>query len=146
MKQAIIVDIDGTLADCSHRLHFIKKKPKDWVSFHGRVSLDEVNQWCERIVNRFFAHGDDVILISGRAHDSLDSTIRWLRWNHLWFSEIYVREPGDYRDDHIVKKELYERHVKGKYDVLFVIEDRKRVVDMWRAEGLVCLQCADGNF
>jgi hypothetical protein len=29
----ILVDIDGTLADCTHRLHHIQKQPKDWDAF-----------------------------------------------------------------------------------------------------------------
>ena len=30
--------------------------------------------------------------------------------------------------------------------ILFVVEDRSRVVEMWRSEGLACLQCAPGEF
>jgi hypothetical protein len=43
-----------------------------------------------------------------------------------------------------VKREMLTGLDKSK--ILFVVEDRNRVVEMWRSEGLVCLQCAPGEF
>ncbi len=41
---------------------------------------------------------------------------------------------------------IYEEHIKAKYDILLAIADRQQVVDMWREQGLVCLQCDKGDF
>lgn len=57
-----------------------------------------------------------------------------------------MRSDGDDRRDDIVKKELYDNHIKGKYNVKYVFDDRSRVIDMWRKEGLRCLQVQAGNF
>lgn len=57
-----------------------------------------------------------------------------------------MRPAGDYRPDQIVKRELYEAHIAGQYDVLFCVDDRNSVVAMWRELGLTCLQCAEGDF
>lgn len=35
-----IFDIDGTIADLSHRLPHIQKEPKDWDAFFGCVADD----------------------------------------------------------------------------------------------------------
>ena len=52
----------------------------------------------------------------------------------------------DSRKDSIVKQEIYEMCIKDKYNVLFVLDDRDQVVNMWREQGLKCLQVAEGNF
>ena len=57
-----------------------------------------------------------------------------------------MRKKGDHRKDSIVKKELYEEHIKNRYEVLCVFDDRNQVVDMWREEGLLCCQVYYGDF
>ena len=57
-----------------------------------------------------------------------------------------MREADDYREDSIVKAEMYDKYVKDKYHINFVLDDRNQVVKMWREIGLFCLQVADGNF
>jgi hypothetical protein len=59
---------------------------------------------------------------------------------------LFMRKSGDYRKDSVVKKEIYERHIKEDFNVEFVLDDRDQVVKMWREQGLVCLQVAEGNF
>ena len=62
------------------------------------------------------------------------------------FDDLYMRLPNDLRKDSIVKQEIYEMCIKDKYNVLFVLDDRDQVVNMWREQGLKCLQVAEGNF
>ena len=57
-----------------------------------------------------------------------------------------MRNANDYRPDEVIKKEIYEREIKGKYDIICVFDDRNKVVDMWREEGFLCCQVADGDF
>ena len=154
MKKAIIVDIDGTLANCEDRVHFLKKTPKDWKSFHARVKFDTVNEWCKRIVEYFYDKREDdygrkkcdIIFVSGRVFESYYETKQWLRKNNIEYDHIFMREKNDYRDDDIFKKEVYDKHIKGKYEILFAIDDRSRIVKMWREQGITCLQCAVGDF
>jgi hypothetical protein len=57
-----------------------------------------------------------------------------------------MRKQWDRRDDDIVKFELLEQIYEAGYEPVLVLEDRNRVVKMWRAAGLRCLQVADGDF
>lgn len=57
-----------------------------------------------------------------------------------------MRPDYEFISDQVLKLRIYEQNIKDKFDVLFVIDDRKSVVDMWRRNGLVCLQCAEGEF
>jgi uncharacterized protein YcfJ len=57
-----------------------------------------------------------------------------------------MRPAGTNHPDQELKRALYDEHVVGTYDVAFVIDDRDKVVRMWRDLGLTCLQVADGAF
>jgi adenylate cyclase class IV len=57
-----------------------------------------------------------------------------------------MRKTGDNRPDNIVKKEIFDSNIKNNYYIEFVLDDRNKVVKMWRELGLTCLQVADGNF
>jgi uncharacterized HAD superfamily protein len=145
-KKAIIVDLDGTLANVNHRRHFVEnKKNKDWKSFNANILKDELHLWCREIMNRMKTD-HTIIIVSGRTDALKADTLIWLQRHDVHFDEIYMRKDKDNRDDRIVKKEIYEKFIKPDYDVLFVLDDRAKVVAMWRAEGLVCLQCDCGDF
>jgi hypothetical protein len=60
------------------------------------------------------------------------------------YHDLILRKDRDRRSDTVVKREMLAGIDKSK--ILFVVEDRSRVVEMWRSEGLVCLQCAPGEF
>ena len=66
--------------------------------------------------------------------------------NGVKFIDLLMRKDNDDRKDSIVKKEIYDNEILGKYNVLFVLDDRDQVVKLWRSLGLVCLQVANGDF
>lgn len=141
MRDAIIVDLDGTLADNSHRVHHIKKEPKYWDVYNGLIKGDECNEWCNKIIKKFYVD-NYVLIVTGRMQTKQieKDTIRWLYDNNIPYDKIFFRKDQDFREDSIVKLEIYEQHIELNYKVLFVLDDRPRVVDMWRKIGLVCLQ------
>jgi hypothetical protein len=53
---------------------------------------------------------------------------------------------ADMRKDSVVKQELFERFVRDKYNISFILDDRQQVVDMWRGLGLTVFQVAEGDF
>ena len=140
---AWIVDIDGTLALRGDR------SPYDW----AKVGLDSPNKPVITVA-RALAARSSLIYMSGRMEQCREETRLWLHTHvcdgslHcLCSSPLHMRKDGDSRPDQIVKRELYERHVKGLYEVEGVLDDRDRVVKMWREElGLTCLQVAPGAF
>lgn len=149
MKTTIICDLDGTLADVSHRIHHIRTKGrKDWKSFQAEENImkDIPNLWCLHLLLAMESAGYKIILVSGRWEKARGITLKWLHQNvPLKSFELFLRGDGDFREDSIVKQEILDRDLK-KDEILFVIEDRQQVVDMWRQNGLVCLQCEEGNF
>ena len=55
---------------------------------------------------------------------------------------LMMRPKDDKRADTETKTEIYTNEVAPFYNVLFAIDDRKPVVDMWRGMGIPCLDCA----
>jgi hypothetical protein len=148
IEKAIIVDLDGTLYDSTGRKHYVEnKKSRNFDMFHKASSFDPPHDWCLEIVKRF-AVDHQIIFCSGREEPYRDITKDWLEKHGLGTINylLYMRGTKDYRLDTVIKKEIYDRLIKNTYDILFVLDDRKSVVDMWREEGLTVLQCDEGNF
>jgi len=144
----VIFDLDGTLADLTHRRHFIESRPKRWDDFFKAAHRDTVIEPIARCA-RNFALGNRVIICSGRPDSLRDVTEKWL--SKMWgaacnHSALYMRKAGDYRPDDIVKSELLDRILADGYRPELVFDDRRRVVDMWRRRGLICAQVAEGDF
>jgi hypothetical protein len=138
MKKAIIVDLDGTMCLFDNRGPF---------DYH-KCDTDLPNKPVLDIVQRYQKDPEfTVIFVSGREDAAKDKTLIWLK-KYLGYDpqHLFMRRTKDWRKDTVVKKELYEAHIKGKYTILFVLEDRDQVVKMWRSEGLTCFQVAEGDF
>ena len=143
-EEIVIFDIDGTLADLSHRRHHVEKKPKNWDAFFRGMSQDKAIHSVVRLCNILYASGCKILLCSGRSEEHRVETVQWLAENGVNYHELILRRDGDRRSDVIVKREMLAGLDRSK--ILFVVEDRSGVVEMWRSEGLVCLQCAPGEF
>lgn len=151
--KCVIFDIDGTLANAQHRIHHIKKRPKDWDSFFGSM-IDDKPFWHIREVLLSLRNGNTmpIIFASGRPEKYRDVTVQWLeKWDlhdsilsgHI---RLYMRPDGDRRDDDIVKREILGKMWQDGWEPLMAFDDRDRVVKMWRDNGVPCLQVAEGDF
>lgn len=136
-EEAIIVDIDGTLAHISDG-----RSPYD----ASRAMNDSLDDAVSVITAMCYNHGYKVIILTGRSAEHRDVTVEWLEANGVDYDELYTRADGDTREDSIVKEELFRTHVEPRFNVKFVLDDRNRVVDMWRRIGLKCLQVEPGLF
>ena len=133
---AILCDIDGTLALANGR------DPYD----EARVGDDLPNVPVVAAVHAMSAQGFAVVCMSGRTAGCRAETMAWLERHGIRCRELLMREVGDKRKDSIVKAELFDRHVRDKYAVRCVFDDRNQVVEMWRSLGLTCFQVAPGDF
>ena len=159
MNDIIVCDLDGTLANCEHRVHYVRNKPKNWDAFYAGVKDDTANFAILNLLHRYAGTYDgseqnpyglcDIVFCSGRPERCRDDTEGWLHGQGFHRGrdtyQLYMRKDGDYRADHIVKQEILDAHI-DKERVLFVLDDRQQVVDMWRRNGLTCFQVAEGNF
>lgn len=146
-KLAIIVDLDGTLCNTVHRQHHMNGPKKDWKAFYGAIAEDDPNEWCRTIVEMHAERGYEILFVSGRPGQYREVTETWLkRVMPMVQYTLLMRPEGDFRKDCDVKLEIYQQHIEPYYNIAFALDDRQQVVDMWRAQGITCLQCAKGDF
>lgn len=143
--RVIIVGIDGTIAHRKDRGSY------DW----KRVGEDEPDEVIRDLMYAMIDHfrscdndseDVDIIYLSGRDSVCRQETMDWLNLHNFPDGMLYMRAENDARKDSIVKYELFDTHIRNNYNVLFVLDDRSQVVQMWRDIGLKCLQVAEGNF
>lgn len=160
----IIFDIDGTLANAEHRLHFIKDpdKAKDWENFLSdeQVANDTPIPQTWSVLEQMLRSHHRVIFITGRPNAQRETTINWLMnkdcltrvgcWAHWHINhqqpKIFMRSDGDRRPSSVVKRELLDIARYEGYDPKLVFEDRMDDTAMWREAGLLCCQVAEGNY
>jgi FMN phosphatase YigB (HAD superfamily) len=147
MSKILVFDIDGTLADVTHRRQFVATKPKNWAAWNAGMSRDTVHEdirWMLMKLRR--VPGSKTILCSGRGEETRAVTEQWLSDNRIPYEDLYMRKAKDYRQDSIVKVELLQQIRKTHGEPYLWIDDRQQVVDAIRAEGVRVLQVAPGDF
>lgn len=132
LPSAVIVDIDGTLADSSGRSPYDLSKVGEDIPIKSVVNLIEHIRMGPFLENK-------IILMSGRDKSSFDATTAWLKKHDIPYDELLMRPEGDRRPDYLIKYELFNQEVRNKYNVLWVIDDRKSVKRMWNQLGLFVL-------
>ena len=134
LPEAVLCDVDGTLAE--HQ-----RSPHDY----ARLGTDLLIQPIADLV-RVLSIEFPIIVVSARPGEYRQATLDWLYRYGVPFRDLLMRAEGDRREDSVVKEELFRTHIEPVYRVKWVLDDRDRVVAMWRRLGLTCLQCAEGDF
>ena len=130
----IICDLDGTLA-------IMNRDPFDY----PRVGEDKLNYNVWNTVLGLRERGFKVIIMTGRDESCRPQTRAWLAEHGIEYEELFMRGLDDMRGDDTMKEEFYNS-IKDKYKVMFVLEDRNKVVEMWRRIGIQCFQVQLGDF
>ena len=141
-QRAFIVDLDGTVAiNDGHRGHF------DWTL----VKHDRPNGPVVTVVRALSMYAGLVpLFVSGREDVCFQDSLWWIREHVYAFADpdhLFMRPAGNFDDDTIIKKRIYLDHIEPNYDVEFCLDDRNKVVSMFRDElGLTVFQVAPGDF
>jgi predicted secreted acid phosphatase len=146
MTKVIVFDIDGTVANITHRRHWVATKPKNWAAFNAGMAQDTVYTDIKYIYDTFAAEGNTIIFCSGRGEENRAVTEAWLRANGFAWSALYMRSARDHRQDSIVKVELLHDIQRDWAWPFIWFDDRDSVVQSIREQGVRVCQVAPGNF
>jgi hypothetical protein len=165
--KAIICDIDGTLANHTHRLHYVKpfgyscdgeNRPcdiegrpfkKNWKAFFEAQDKDTPNEWCVKIINGLIEeYGIVPIYLTGRPELYRYITEKQIQgWVDPSDYQLYMKPDQNCKDGEAIwksgaefKKEVYWERIEPHYDVLFALDDDEMCCRMWKEEGVQCLQ------
>lgn len=129
------IDIDGVLADPTHRLHHLERSPKSWRGFFGDAHLDPPLAEGLDTVHRLAGEGLGIVYVSGRPEYLSRDTARWLKQHGLPTGPLHLRPRRDFRPAPVLKLELY-RALMVDHDIAVIVDDDTRVVERLRAAGL----------
>lgn len=144
LDKIVVVDIDGTVADCKHRLHHVKGEKKDWKGFFSDMEHDtprrEVYLQAEQLAQE---EGASIVFVTARPEDYRQVTQKWLHDNRMSAIHMIMRRAGDKRPDTDVKQDILNTYLKH-YNIIQVFDDRPVVIQMWRDNGLEVTDVGDG--
>ncbi|SMR72925.1 hypothetical protein SAMN04488030_1673 [Aliiroseovarius halocynthiae] len=149
LKPCVVFDVDGTLAhfDADRLGHLVHGEEKNWQEFHEAMATADVIFPVARLFRLLKQAGETMVICSGRPEAWVEYTTTWLQEHNLAFDAIYLRPTGaDTASDPDVKRALLAQMKADGFDPWIVVDDRSSVVEAWRNEGLICLQCAPGQF
>ncbi len=151
VKKYIIFDLDGTLANIDERRK-ISAKPDgkiDWDIFFNpsNIKLDKPNDPVIKMAQVLAESGHTIVIFSGRSQGTILTTKHWLNKHRVPYHMLMMRpESQMYVPDNDLKRQWLNDVFPDKSKIVAVFDDRNKVVDMWRSEGLPCFQVAPGNF
>ena len=137
MVNCIVFDVDGTLADCRHRLHHVRHPgKKDWKSFFAEMADDPVHTPVALLFHALLGAVVPLVVCSARPEEYREVTEKWLWENFHFRCPLYMRQTGDFREDSLVKREMLARVRQDGWNPIAIIDDRDRVVGMWLDSGI----------
>ena len=131
LPNCIICDLDGTLAD------YHATRPA--YGFDANlIALDKVIEPVLNAINGFIRYNRNgiIIFLSGRTDNYYDETAEWLFRNTDLYSfnyKLFMRSSNDFRKDSIIKMEIFDREIRDKFNVLYAIDDRNSIVNLWQS-------------
>jgi hydroxymethylpyrimidine pyrophosphatase-like HAD family hydrolase len=152
--KTVIFDLDGTLADITKRREMSTKENGkiDWDIFFepNNIWFDLPNEPVITMA-QLLSEKHRIVIFSGRSKSTKDETKRWLKKFDVPFDVIKMRPTSNewkFMPDDELKQHWLDTLFPDdkKNGILCVFDDRQKVVDMWRRNGVTCFQVDEGNF
>lgn len=134
------VDIDGTLANCDHRLHHVSGGRKQWNAFFADMVSDTLYEETHEVMQALQKAGHTAIIVSARPDNYREITERWLADHNVRYTKLYMRKAEDFRKDSIVKKEILDQITAEWGKPWLAIDDRDQVCKMWKDNGVFVMR------
>jgi hypothetical protein len=153
MNNVVIFDLDGTLAliDDRRAKSLLMNGKMDWSTFFDpkNIELDKPNMPVIHMARILHNSGHDVVIFSGRSARTEDATKDWLKKFGVPFSLLKMRPTSRefaFMPDDKLKQLWLDELFTDRSAIIGVFDDRQKVVDMWRSNGISCFQVAEGDF
>ncbi|MEU9099840.1 hypothetical protein [Streptomyces sp. NPDC048361] len=122
-----VFDLDGTLADSSHRQRFLDRRPRDWEAFFAAAPADPPLSEGVTLC-RDAAKECEVVYLTGRPERCRDDTVEWLAAQGLPDGPVHMRRNDDRRPARLTKLELLRRLGRGR-EIRMLVDDDELVCD-----------------
>lgn len=141
----VIMDLDGTLSDGSHRLHMLPTKDlhltESWREFNKAAKDDAPIENTIKVANALWESGMCVIILTGRSDEVAHDTYLWLRRHNVMFDYMIMRRAIDNRKDTVIKQEVLEEI--GLENIVCAFDDSPSVIAHFRSLGITTYQVTE---
>ena len=135
--ETILVDLDDTLCDTSHRHHLVEEG--NWRQYSLECGGDAPIEFTIEMVNLWAGAGYDIALVSGRDEVARDFTIEWLKDNHVHWHGLYLRQEGDRSHNAKLKRKIALMLIAKGAKILWALDDNPEVVESYGKLGIATL-------
>jgi uncharacterized HAD superfamily protein len=144
MKSSIcIFDIDGTLANCDHRLHYVKNKPKNWDAFYSECMSDHI-VWPVAEMLELFRKNHLIYIVTGRPERNRELTELWLNNNKIYFDKLIMRGDRDFRKSPDYKSSVCDTIEAEGNKIFLAVEDREDCINMFISRDIYTFNVSNG--
>tara|TARA_B100000035_G_scaffold116247_1_gene98525 strand:+ start:894 stop:1322 length:429 start_codon:yes stop_codon:yes gene_type:complete len=130
MKNIILCDIDGTVANNDHRQHFLEGK-KDWEGFFSELTNDIPIFSIIEKVKKHQSEGKDIIFLTGRPERYREETESWLKKYFNFKFRLLMRKDNDLRNKVIAKEELLKENSIQSACIHLIYENDEDLINYW---------------
>ena len=143
-EKVVICDMDGTLADPTHRLKYAKGEEKNWDHFFALAALDTPRKdVIEQAAKIKRDSGARLMIVSARPEKYRNDTLGWLAGQGISPDILIMREDNDKRQDTEVKADIFDKYLKN-LAIVALFDDRPSVIRMWREKGVNVIDVGKG--
>lgn len=135
----VIFDIDGTLADCEHRRHFIAQPPKKWKQYFAAMLHDTPMLPQIKLAHAFAECGYEIVYLTGRPERYRDDTAAWMQQHKLPIGKLLMRQESDKSPAPDFKRRVLQHEI-GLDRIRMVVDDDPRVLGMLVLAGIPCMR------
>lgn len=144
--KAVICDIDGTIADCSHRRSFDMNGKLDKIIFYDKNNIlwDRPKIEILDIIKGLRLLGYHILFISARREEYRAVTLKWLKDACEIniddpFIKLFLKKNDDSQPDHVVKEEIILPLLE-EYNIMQAFDDRKGIINrLWERFGICAM-------
>lgn len=144
-KPIVIVDLDGTLSDGTHRLHLLPTEDlhltESWSEFNKAAVGDSPIKSTVAVVNGLWMSGFAIVILTGRSDEVMADTCKWLNENGVKYDALIMRRQEDNRKDTIIKEEVLR--AIGLENIVCAFDDSPNVVKHFRSLGITTYQVTE---
>lgn len=134
-REAVIFDMDGTLADVSGIRHYVMTRPKNFDAFHAESVNVPANAEVVDMARWFHAQGAAVIIVTARRAMWRNHTAMWLALNGVPSDAMFMRANGDQRKDYLIKRDILVM-IRATWVPVLAVDDNPAVLALWDEEGI----------
>ena len=129
---AVVLDLDGVLADTRARMHHVRARPRDWDAFFAEAAGDPVHPEGLALATEAADRGAPVVYLSGRPERTREATLAWLEQVGAPAAPLLLRREDDRRPARVVKVAAL-RALAAHGPVAMLVDDDPDVVAAVRA-------------